>query len=106
MAVHGERGIRKAILPRRICDGKLRRRPAYDRPDILRQPVTGNAALGRLANRIDGIGATGRAMGNFCQIGFQIFHRGHIRGLFAFFQRPLLLGGVNLPKVVNAGVFL
>ena len=94
---HGERGI---------CNGKFHRRLVWPGLVILRQLVIRNAALGRLANRIDGIVATGRAMGNFPKIWLEIVHGRRVCGLFAFFQRPFLFGGVNLPEVVDAGIGL
>ena len=65
-----------------------------------------NAALGRLANCIDGIGAAGRTMGNFSKIWLEIVHGRRVRGFFAFFQSPFVFGGVKLPEIVDASVLL
>ena len=68
--------------------------------------MAGDAAGRFFADGTDGVGAASRTDRPFVEIGRNVFLGWHVRGGFALFQSPFIFGGVNLPEIVDAGIFL
>ena len=66
--------------------------------------MAGDAARRLFAHGADGVGAALRADRPFIEIRLNVFLGRNIGGGFIFFQHPLLFGGVNHAKVVDATV--